>query len=226
MAKPGTPASHGPAPRTFKSWCVSVGRKGCRKFRVKVEGQREPSIVAFSTGAGSARTIEKMGALSVEALDDDGAILRIWQFKEVEALEPEAPGYLKEEGDTEDERLLKTFAHLLADAHRTAVRELREVVNIQASSFSEERKQLTALRMLNDKLLATLARRTRFRVATTGPEDVGEGEEDGSEADEKDDFMADLLRPMLQQMVAKAARKAVGAEAAETQDPKANGAKE
>jgi hypothetical protein len=222
MAKPGTPVSHGPAPKTFKAWCVSVGRKGCRKFRVRVEGEKEPKMVAYSTGAASSRTIEKMEPVWCEALDDDGAIIRVWQFKERDETE-DAPGYLKDDSDTEDERVLKTFAHLIADAYKQGNRQLVEVIQIQGNVQNEERKQLSALRLLNDKLLTSLARKTRVRVATE-PEGEGEGEGEG----EEDTFMQDMLAPVLQNLVAKAVRKAGGevAQAIGDDKTKANGAKE
>ena len=191
-----------------------------------VEGKKEPVIVAFSSGAGSARTIEKLYPQSVEALDEEGSIIRVWEFKERDNFDPE-PGYTKEEGDTEDERLLKTFAHLIADAHRMANKQLVEVVSIQSKSFEEERRQLSALRMLNDKLLSSLARRSRIRVATT-PEEI-DAEEAEDAADEKEDFLAELLQPLLKNVIGKAARKA-GADVAQAvspdEPPKANGAKE
>lgn len=219
MAKPGTLKTAGPAPKTLKAWCLAVARKGCRKFRVHVRGQKEPSMVAYSTAAASARTIEKMEATSCEALDDDGSILRIWQFQEKE--DPEEVGYLKDPDDTEDERILKTFAHLIADAYRAGNKQLVEVIQIQGSTFSEERKQLTALRILNDKLLGSLARKARIRVATEeGEEEEGDGAEDN--------VLSELLQPMLQTLVQKAAKKA-GADAAEVlgKEPKtSNGAKE
>jgi hypothetical protein len=206
MAKAATLGTPGPQPKTFKTWCLSVGRKGCRKFRVRVEGQKEPSMVAFSTGAASARTIEKMGAVWCEALDDDGSIIRIWQFKERDEVE-EQPGYIKEADDTNEERLLKTLAHLVADAYRAGNKQLVEVIQIQGNAFSEERKQLTTLRLMNDKLLASLARKTgRLRVAT---DEEGEGQEE----EEDNTFLQDLLQPVLANMTQKAARKA-GAEVA------------
>jgi hypothetical protein len=190
----------GPAPATFERWVSSASKRGAKRFRVHL-GDSTTKLVAHKNAPDSARRMTAMSPLRVEALDEKEAELGEWVFPEAadDTVEEPAPGYLKEAGDTEDERLLKTFAHLLADAHRLASRQLVEVVSIQSKHFAEERKNYAALNLAHERLVQKRLRGVGFpRVR------VAEGEEDeGDEAAEggEDTFLRDLLAPYLQREI-------------------------
>lgn len=192
-----THGSRGPRPKTFQRWCLQVTRRGAKKFRVTL-GDGTTKLVAHKSAPDTARRIQDMTALKVEALDDEGAELGAWSFAADELeLEPE-PGYTKEEGDTEIERTLKTFAHLLADAHRLASHKLVEVVGIQARHFAEERKNLLAMQLAADRMRRRLPARVRVAEPNDGDE---EDEEEETTEPQADNFMSDLLQPVIQRMV-------------------------
>lgn len=214
MAKPGN-MPRGPAPQSFGAWVRACARKGCRRFRVQTDS-KEPKVVALKNANVTARLIETLEPLSVEALDDEGAILRVWEF--ADSSEPASPGYVKDDGDTEDERVLKTFAHLLADAHKEASKQLVQVVTIQSAHFAEERRSLMGLRTMNERLMAALSKKTaRIRIAPPS----ADGEEPLVEEETDDSFLQELLRPMLMKMA-----KTMASEETATAAPQNGAAKE
>jgi hypothetical protein len=212
MSKPKIKADHGgrgPAPKTFGRWVAAVAKRGAKRFRVVLE-DGHTKLVAHKNAPDTAKRIEAMSAVSVEAIDDGEAELGAWAFPVEEGeLEPE-PGYVKTDDDSEDERLLKTFAHLLADAHRYSSKQLVEVVSVQSRNFAEERKNLLMLQQLQERLLAKrLKLPPRLRVSEGEGEDEPEAEEP-----EDDTFLRDLLMPMAQRMAAKAIADVAGEGAA------------
>lgn len=213
-----THGGRGPQPKTFDRWVASTSKRGAKRYRVHL-GDGTSKLVAHKNAPDTARRIEAMAAARVEALDDENAELGEWTFAEGEHLEEEPePGYLKNDDDGPEERLLKTFAHLLADAHRLSSRQLVEVVGIQAKHFAEERKNMLSLQLTSERLMAKRFRGTpRLRVAADG-EEVEEGQEGGEEGDT---FLHDLLGPLVQRYVAQQVSGASdGANGAPVVDPK------
>lgn len=188
--------ARGPAPKTFERWTAQANKRGAKRFKLMF-ADGTTKLVAHKSAPDSAKRIEAMRPVRVEALDEKDAELGAWTFPEEEP-EPEEPGYTKAEDDTEPERLLKTFAHLLADAHRQANRQLVETVSIQSRNFAEERKNLLSLQLASERLLAKRMRGgfSRVRVA-----EDGEGE--GEEGEEQDNWLQEMLSPLLQRMVAR-----------------------
>jgi hypothetical protein len=201
MSKQKVDSTHGgrgPQPATFERWVAAAAKRGAKRFRVHL-GDGGEKLVAHKNAPDSTKRMLAMTPLRVEAIDDKDAELGEWSFPEVE-LEDQVPGYLKEEGDTEDERVLKTFAHLLADAHRIASRQLVEVVATQSRYFAEERKNLLQLQLTSERLLAKRLRgMPRLRVAGEGDETEPDGEGEG----ENDTFLQELLAPLVQRMAAR-----------------------
>lgn len=211
-----THGGRGPAPSTFDRWVLSVSKRGAVRFRAEL-ADRSIKLVAHKNAPDSARRMLAMAPMRVEAIDDKDAELGEWTFPQASD-EPQEPGYIKDEEDSEPERLLKTFAHLLADAHRLSSRQLVEVVQIQSNHFAEERKNLLALQLANERLLAKrLKLPPRMRVLGEGETEEPEGE---GEPDEDDSFLTDLLKPMLHRMAGKMVADAAGANGAKTEEKK------
>jgi hypothetical protein len=193
-----THGGRGPQPSTFARWVLAASKRGAKRWRVHL-GDGSTKLVAHKNATDSARRMLAMQPARVEGLDDADAEVGEWTFPE-EADAPDVPGYLKEEDDTEEERLLKTFAHLLADAHRISSRQLVEVVSIQSRNFAEERKNLLSLQLASERLFAKRLRLpTRLRVAGEGDEEGDDDERSGG----NDTFMQDLLAPLVERMAGK-----------------------
>lgn len=182
----------GPRPQSVERWLRRVIKDGAVKVRcatdegdktLKVESKNSKPRVLHLL-----RTLEALAPTKLEALNADGDVLDVWEVPEEDVA---VPGYTKEDDDTKDERMLKTFAHLLADAHRQATKQLVEVVSIQSSAFGEERKHTSIAMAATERIVRRLQNgASRIRVATE------EGEEGGDE-----NFMAQLLGPLLQNAV-------------------------
>lgn len=185
----------GPQPKTFARWVAAVAKRGAKRFRVKLEDGNS-KLVGHKNAPDTAKRIEAMGPVSVEAIDEAEAELGAWVFPlDGEEEEPE-PGYIINDDDSDDQRLLKTFAHLLADAHRYSSKQLVEVVGVQSRNFAEERKNLLQLQQLNERLLSKRLKTPRLRVSEDGSDTPEEVEAD----DENDSFLQELLKPMVQRM--------------------------
>jgi len=229
-AKPRPPlrsVPRGPEPQTLLKWTLAVAKDGARRFRVFIPGEKEPKMVGLRNCKVTSTAIEAMRPTHVEALGDEGEILRVWQFTEREASSEElANGFVKDGDDSADERLLKTFAHLLHDAYRVSTKQLVEVVSIQANHFAEERKAHYSLRTMNERLMQSLAKKVaRIRIANGETE--GDGGEEEETAETPDTFMQDFVGPLIQKYVQTKVGKEVSAAAAgEDAAPAANGAKE
>lgn len=219
------PLPRGQEPKTLLKWVRATAKDGARRFRCSIAGQKEPKVVAFRNAVFTSKTIEGMGPTECEALDDDGSVLRVWQFAESsEPAADELPGYTVAEGDGENERLLKVFGHLLSDAYKTASKQLVEVVGIQAQHFADERKNLVAMRVLNERLMQQMAKKVaRIRIADSGAAE-GEDIEDVA-ATGDDNFLQDFVGPLFEKFMR---NKVTGEIRSETAPPPApaNGAKE
>ena len=82
-----------------------------------------------------------------------------------------------------------------------------------AQHFAEERRILTGLRGVNERLMASLEKLKRSRVRVAVPGEVP-SEEDmaGDEGEPEDTFLQELLRPMLMKMAKKMATSEEGEE--------------
>jgi hypothetical protein len=182
----------GPRPKTLESWLRRMVREDAVTIRCILEDDSEKKIKVELKGqrprvADLMRTIASFSCAKLEALSAQGEVLAVW---ECEASDPDAPGYTKDPSDTTEERMLKTFAHLLADAYKHAQKQLVEVVSIQSASFAEERKHLSTAVQASDRLVR------RVRVASAS--DI-----EGNGESKDDNFLATLLGPMLQGMIRK-----------------------
>jgi hypothetical protein len=140
----------GPRPTRLVAWLRRMVKAQASRIRIVLENETEKMVSVDVKGrvprvTALLRTIESIpSAERLEALLEDGSLVDVWRLEEGTDGASEVPGYAKDPDDTEPERLLKTFAHLLADAHKQASRQLVEVVALQSSSFAEERKHLKA----------------------------------------------------------------------------------
>lgn len=187
----------GPRPKTFARWLRAV--KPAKLIVETDDGDQVVKVPLSRVGTPRwkeiVETVASLGATKARAVDDKDAILGVWEFAEVSSA---APGYTKDVRDTEDERLLKTFAHLLADAHRQSGERLCKVVELQGQHFAEERKAASSAMLSMDRAMQRLARQTaRYRIASG--DDDGEG---GSEQD--DSFLKDLVAPMVKRYMGEA----------------------
>src|SRR5271170_431997 len=142
----------GPSPESFLGWLRGLRKKSggaIRKLRVFTEDGEKLIALQGKGLESTVKLVEELGATKVEAIDGEGAMLGQWEFVDKAAPDEDEPGFKKDPADTEEERLLKTFAHLLADAHKQSTRQLVEVVGIQSRHFQEERRNLLTLRMQN-----------------------------------------------------------------------------
>jgi hypothetical protein len=189
----------GPEPRTLESWVKRIGRdhKGPKRLQLTCEDGKE-RVVKFTTAPKTIAIIQALHASRIEAIDAEGTILAQWDSPDPDTTPPEPAGYLKEPSDSDDERLLKTFAHLVADAHKAGNARLVEVIRIQAEAFGQDRKDLMTLRVQNEKLLGALARKggPRVRIATEGED----GETEGASSD--DAWLGEFLGPLVQRYMA------------------------
>lgn len=196
----------GPRPTTLERWLRRVVKAGAVRIRCVMSGA-DPQLVKVDTKgakprvASMQRTIEALGddVERLEGLDASNEILDTWQLTDPETA-VELPGYLKDAEDTKEERLLKTFAHLLADAYKHGMKQLVETVSLQSQSFAEERRHLSGALSASDRLLSRMSR--RVRVAT---EDDDEGP---SKGEDDNQFLMQLLAPALQRMMHQEARAA------------------
>lgn len=178
----------GPRPQTLETWLRRMVRQDATRIRCIFDDDSEKVVKLEKTGqrprvAAMMRTIESFHCSKLEALDEAGNVLDVWELE----ADPEGPGYLVKDGDSGDERLLKTFAHLIADAYKTGQKQLVEVVSIQSHSFAEERRHLASAVQTSDRIAR------RVRVAADEPKPQG------------DDFlekMASIFGPMLAQRLA------------------------
>ena len=192
----------GPRAQSFIKWLRSVNKGGaCKKLRVFCDDGEK--MVVCKTAPATVKLVEGMNPSSVEALDGDGTLLGEWSFADPnEEAKDEEHGYDLKEGDNDQVRMMKTFAHLIADAHKVAVQRVVDVVKIQSEHFSEERKSMVSLRMQVERQSALLqklqAKALRLRVATDENED------------EDENFLQDLIAPIIAKNLAAQAQAAAG----------------
>jgi hypothetical protein len=199
----------GPHPKTLRTWLRSLNPSTltCET------ADEDKSVRVPRTGKGVGRwgelvdTLQSIGATRIEAVGDEGEVLGVWT--EPAAIDAPA-GFAKDAADTEDERLLKSFAHMLSDAHKTALGALERVVDIQAKNFAEERKAFASTMQSMDRAMQRMARSTaRYRIASGG--EANEGGED--EGETQNAFVQELIESFVKGK-ARAAAADAGDEAA------------
>jgi hypothetical protein len=177
----------GPQPQNFYSWVRRrVVREDAARFLLTIDGKER--IVPVHRGKGGVasvrpmvRTIEQLKPELVEAHNKAGEVLGVWEMPE--NAEPEPPGYAPEAGDSEPQRDLKVVAHLIADAYKTALGGLENVIRIQNETFANERKGMGATVQGIERLLGKL-QRARIRVATAADAAAAAGAADVEDPDE------------------------------------------
>jgi hypothetical protein len=151
-------------------------------------------VPRFSTGkirlADCERDIERFQAVRLEARDKDGNVLGVYDIPRADP-QPDAkaadtapkegpPGYAYDAADTREERLLKTFAHLLADAHSKANAQLVTTVGLISQSAATQAASQQAAMDHMEKAIRSLERQNaRFRQNVQGIE--GDAAEEGIE---------------------------------------------
>jgi hypothetical protein len=198
----------GPRPKNLESWLRRMVKVHAEKIRCVLEDGSDRMVKVDTKGqqprvASLQRAIEALEPAQLQALNADGDVLDVWNIVDPDELAERAV-YAKDDTDTKEERMLKTFALLLAEAHRAANKQLVEVVGIQSASFAEERRHLSGALQASDRLLSKM-NKTRVRVATDDAEEPDEGDSS---------FLQSLIGPMLQRMMRDEATKAAAAPAA------------
>lgn len=203
----------GPRAKTFLSWLRSSA-----PARLKVEtDEGEEHVVEVTTNkVGSPRwrdteaSVASLSPKRVHAMNDKGSILGVWNFAEAPAASADAPGYAPTASDSPESTMLKTFAHLLADAYKDQKNGFVAVIESMTKQASEDRKAFASTLTTMDRTMQRLAR-ARYRVA-----DAGDAADENEPAD--DGGLAAVLGPIIQEGL----RKHVGGAAA-AEPPKANG---
>jgi hypothetical protein len=163
----------GPKPQSFYAW---VRRRACkdeiRRFRCTLDnGVTKVALVDRNAVRPGVRMLESMKPVFVEALDDKDNVLGTWELPENQEPEPEpAPGYTKEDGDSEPQRDLKVVAHLISDAYKVAIASLKDVIRIQSDTFTQERKYATNATQGVERVIGKL-QRLRVRVPSEGDDE-------------------------------------------------------
>jgi hypothetical protein len=196
--KPKSPAQYspGPPPRTFMRWLKTTAPV---KLKLTLADEEERMLVVLERDGRpryleTSRAVEALGAVQVEGLSAEGETLNVWTFR---APAPPDPGYTPRDDDSEDQRLLKTFAHLLADSQREARAALVQVVELQSRHHVEDRKSFASILTSMDRAMGKMQRQvSRVRIAT---DDDAAAD---TEADGDSGFM-EMIGPLIQKAVAR-----------------------
>lgn len=169
-------------PRSFALWLrklkgasMLVVQTPAGEKKVPLDPQRGGSRVF----AYAARTVIGLQGTSVEALDAEGNTLGVFEIPDPDGdadIEGELPGYTPDPGDSDEVALLKTFAHLLSDAHKQANKQLVDTVGLITGHFTEDRANARKTIEAQERAMSRLARGSRVRVATGDEEEDPDGE--------------------------------------------------
>jgi hypothetical protein len=202
----------GPKARTLRAWLKGLD-KPVRIVVTDGEGD-EHTVKVVRDRAGQGRwsdmmaTIETLSAVTLKAYDAADQVLGSWDVPEEGTTSAPAPGYAREAGDSDAERMMKTFAHLLADAHKSALEGLRNVVNTQSQHFAEERKAFANTMVAMERLVSKTSRMaTRLRT-------LGLDENDGGEKEEKEDELLGMVKEVALPLIKGMVQREVGANGA------------
>jgi hypothetical protein len=193
--------------KSFPKWVRAVDPVALRVEYETHEGDPQERVVKIRHNKGghprhteAIAAVESFRPLKCEALDENGDTLGVWDWPEnYDAGEPTVaivegpPGHTLSGEDSEQERLLKVFAHILADAHkasaeahRVALDKVAGVVEMQARHFADERKAMASQLLTYDRAFTRMqrdaSRPTGVRVAVGDP---------GLEAEEPEEIDAD-----------------------------------
>lgn len=188
----------GPRPRTFLAWMKNARPE--KVLLLLADGEEETLVVLNRDGrpryADTISTIETLGAVQVKALNKSGETTGVWELPRPAIAPPPPPGHEPDAADSETVRELKTFAHLLADAHRESKEALVRVVDLQTRHFAEERRAFSSTLLTMDRAMARMQRLSaRVRPGDDEDDEPGDGEGDS--------FMSSLIAPMIQRAVSK-----------------------
>lgn len=201
--------------RTFHGWVGSLVKRETQPhhFVLELADGESKTILLTRSRNGSVligeciSTIETFEPVLVEAFSrneetNEETTLGRWVFpvKETPPDEtatprvsvPTMPGYLPEEGDSDDIRLLKTSVHMIADAYRYNAEAnkgmldaMARVMEMQANAFARERESMTKTVQATEKLARI--KRDKFRVSSGIPgasDVVSRGDDDDDEVEE------------------------------------------
>jgi hypothetical protein len=151
-----------------------------------VEVQRKGTKVALQKTAG---LVEDLKPSRFEIHDEAGNVIAVW---DAEKAAEKPAGYEKDDDDTSDERLLKTFAHLIADAYRDSKQGMLEIVQTQGEVFKADREATTrSLQAMEHALRRLMSQAQRQRSGV---------EPDASE--EEDDFIGKMMEGWMKRKAA------------------------
>jgi hypothetical protein len=201
--------------KTFISWLRSNVPE---RLKVETDGGDEHIVEVTRAKTGSPKwrdtmaSIESLSPVRVYAINGKGAILGVWNFAPPPSAD--APGYAPTASDSPESTMLKTFAHLLADAYKAQRDGFVQVIEAMTKQAGEDRKSFASTLTTMDRTMQRLAR-VRYRVGSAGDA----GDEEGAAEPEQKDAMLDVMGPIIQE----AMRKYVGAAPSATETPKPNG---
>lgn len=174
-------------PSNFYSWLRRrVMGDGATVFRCDIDGKDRVVRVKNKGQAvrPSVATILALKPQKVEACNDEGEILGVWEFPENEGEPTREDVYQPAAGDTDDERALKLVAKLLAEAHKSAIGALERVVQIQSDTFKSERHNMSNAVAGMERLLGKIGKTLRVRVASAADAAAAAGAEAEEDPDE------------------------------------------
>jgi hypothetical protein len=174
-------------PSNFYSWVRRrVMQEGATLFRCDIDGKDRVVRVKNKGQAvrPSVTTILALKPTKVEACNDEGEILGVWEFPENELEPTRDEPYAPAAGDTDDERALKLVARLLAEAHKSAIGALERVVQIQSDTFKSERHNMSNAVAGMERLLGKIGKTLRVRVASAADAAAAAGAEAEEDPDE------------------------------------------
>lgn len=174
-----------------------------KAFTIKLETDDGPRVVEVQRKGTkvwlqkTASLVEDLKPTRFEICDEAGNTIAVWDAEKADKV---PVGYDKESDDTADERLLKTLAHLVADAYRDSKQGMLEVVQLQSEVFKADReamsRSLTSMEHALRRLLSQ-AQRVRSGVDTTDGEDDADG----------DDFIGKMFEGYMKRQATQAAGK-------------------
>lgn len=201
--------SRGPKPKNFHTWVKSRINAGAVAFKVATE--EDDRVVKVDPKGGHFKyrqvtaTVLDLSPERVEAIGKDEDLLGVWMF-EPEPEPADTSGHAHSPEDSENERMLKTFAHLLSDAYKTSLDGIQKVVQTQSQYFTEERKHMANALQTERLRLARLAKVTG-RVRVSAASDL---EDDEDETEASNEMFAQMMMPMFQKMMQERMGEAMG----------------
>lgn len=190
--------TRGPQPLNFYSWARRrIVREEASFFRLELATGKERVVRILNKSVRpNVRTIEQLKPVRVEACNEAGDVLGVWDFPEnAEPEEPEAPGYEKSPDDTEPQRDLKVVAHLIAGAYKDSIGALKDVIRIQGETFANERKGMGATIQGVERLVGKVG---KLRVRVAAPPEAPADDDDDTWVE---DFIGSIVKAKMRQQM-------------------------